>query len=134
MVLADIFKLIISILISLSAGLIGSIFTASAIPNWYAGLVKPALNPPSWVFGPVWTALYILIGIAVFLIWQKGGQKKEVKIAFLVFGSQLFLNAIWSIIFFGLKNPGLALIDLAVLWLLIVWTIAAFYKISKPAE
>ena len=93
------------------------------------------------MFGPVWTALYALMGIAAFLVWRNGWEKKEVKLALGVFGIQLFLNAIWSIIFFGLhgstwltiNNLGWALVDIVALWLAIVWTIAVFYKISKPA-
>jgi tryptophan-rich sensory protein len=127
------FKLVIAIAVSELAGVIGSIFTISAIPTWYAGLAKPALNPPSWVFGPAWTTLYALMGIAAFLIWRIGWERKEVKIALGVFGIQLFLNAIWSIIFFGLHSPGWALVVIVLLWLAIVWTIAVFYKISKPA-
>jgi len=127
------FKLVIAIGVSELAGVIGSVFTISAIPNWYAGLVKPALNPPAWVFGPVWTTLYALMGVAAFLIWRMGWERKEVKMALGVFGIQLFLNAIWSIIFFSLHSPGWALVDIVLLWLAIVWTIAVFYKISKPA-
>lgn len=129
----DFFKLIIAVGISELAGIIGSFFTISAIPGWYAGLVKPALSPPNWVFGPIWTTLYALMGIAAFLVWKQGLQKREVKIALIVFGIQLFLNAIWSIIFFGLQNPGWALVDIILLWLVIVWTMVVFYKISKPA-
>ena len=127
------FKLVIAIAVAELAGVIGSVFTISAIPNWYAGLAKPALNPPAWVFGPAWTTLYALMGIAAFSIWRMGWEPKEVKMALGVFGIQLFLNAIWSIIFFGLQNPGWALVDIILLWLAIVWTIAVFYKISKPA-
>ncbi|MBI1999095.1 MAG: tryptophan-rich sensory protein [Parcubacteria group bacterium] len=135
------FKLVIAIGVSELAGVIGSVFTISAIPNWYAGLVRPALNPPAWVFGPVWTALYALMGIAAFLIWRMGWERKEVKMALGVFSIQLFLNAVWSIIFFGstsltingLNNIGIALIDIILLWLAIVWTMVVFYKISRPA-
>jgi translocator protein len=126
-------KLIITIGVSQFAGVIGSVFTVLAIPNWYSTLVKPALNPPSWVFGPVWTTLYALMGIAAWLVWKSGWERKEVKIALGLFSTQLFLNAIWSIIFFGLHGPGWALVDIAMLWLAIVWTMIVFYKISKPA-
>lgn len=119
--------------ISELAGLIGSFFTVSAISDWYVFLEKPALSPPSWVFGPVWTALYALMGVAASLVWKNGWEKKEVKKALGVFGIQLFLNAIWSVIFFGLKSPGWALVDIIALWLAIIWTMAVFYKISKPA-
>jgi tryptophan-rich sensory protein len=127
------FKLIIAIVFSELAGVIGSVFTIYAIPNWYAGLVKPELNPPAWVFGPVWTTLYALMGISAFLIWHMGWERKEVKMALGVFGIQLFLNVVWAIIFFGLQNPGWALVNIVLLWLAIVWTITIFYKISKPA-
>lgn len=131
--LNNIFKLVIAIAVSELAGIIGSFFTVSAIPTWYAGLVKPALNPPSWVFGPVWTTLYALMGVAAFLVWRMGWEKKDVRAALGVFGVQLFLNAVWSIIFFGLHSPGWALVDIAALWLAIIWTMVVFYKISKPA-
>ncbi len=129
----NLLKFITAIAVSEAAGIIGSVFTVSAIPNWYAGLAKPALNPPSWVFGPVWTTLYALMGVAAFLIWKNGWEKKKVKAALGVFGIQLFLNAIWSIIFFGLHSPGWALVDIILLWLAIVWTMVVFYKISRPA-
>lgn len=129
----NIFKLIIAIVVSELAGVVGSVFTVSAIPTWYAGLVKPTLNPPSWVFGPVWITLYFLMGIAAFLVWRKGFERRDVKMALGIFGVQLFLNAIWSIIFFGLHNPFWAFIEIIVLWLAIVWTIVVFYRISKPA-
>lgn len=128
------FKLIITISVSLFAGVVGSIFTAPAIKSgWYAELVKPALNPPAWIFGPVWTTLYVLMGIAAFLIWKNGGQRGDVRLALGIFGIQLFLNAIWSVIFFGTQNPGWAFINIFLLWLVIVWTMVVFYKIAKPA-
>ncbi len=132
------FKLVIAIVVSELAGIIGSFFTVSAIPNWYSTLIKPALNPPAWVFGPTWTTLYALMGIAAWLVWKRWDQgdpstRLRVKTALTIFGLQLFLNAIWSIIFFGLHSPGWALVDIVLLWLAIVWTMVVFYKISKPA-
>lgn len=126
-------KLIIAIAISQLAGIIGSVFTAPSITSWYSELTKPALNPPSWVFGPVWTTLFTLMGIAAFLIWKQGLKRKDVKIALGIFLGQLVLNTLWSILFFGLRNPGAALIEIAFLWLAILTTIIAFAKISKPA-
>lgn len=126
-------KLIVAIVICELAGVIGNIFTISAIPTWYSTLIKPVLNPPSWIFGPVWTTLYLLMGIAVFLVWQKGWDRKDVRKALAVFGFQLVLNAVWSIIFFGLHSPLSALIDIAFMWLAIIWTMSFFYKISRPA-
>jgi tryptophan-rich sensory protein len=133
MSLKKIGQLIIAIGVCESAGVIGSLFTFDAITDWYSMLQKPALNPPSWLFAPVWTVLYALMGISAFLIYQKGWKQKEVKRALVVFGIQLFLNAIWSIIFFGLRLPGLALIDIVLLWMAILVTIITFAKISKPA-
>jgi tryptophan-rich sensory protein len=126
-------KLVISIAVPLLAGFVGSIFTMPSIPGWYADLFKPALNPPSWIFGPVWTTLFVLIGIAAFLVWKKGFEKKGVRIALSVFLFQLVLNTLWSIIFFGLHNPGWALVDIALLWLAIVAAIIAFARVSRPA-
>jgi len=128
------FKLVIAIGVSLGAGVIGSFFTAPAVQSgWYIGIVKPALNPPAWVFGPVWTTLFALMGIAAFLVWKKGLDRRDVKIALGIFLGQLVLNTFWSIIFFGLHSPGGALIEIVFLWLAILSTIVAFYKISKPA-
>ena len=126
-------KLFIAIVICESAGLIGTIFTMSEIPNWYAGLVKPALNPPSWIFGPVWTMLYLLMGIALFLIWNTGIKRHDVRKAIGIFALQLILNSIWSIVFFGLHSTGWAFVNLVAIWLAIIWTIMLFNKISKPA-
>ena len=131
--LKDAQKLIITIGVSELAGIIGSFFTTSSIPNWYTTIEKPALNPPSWVFGPVWTTLYALMGVAAFLVWKQGWEKKKVKVALKVFGVQLFLNAIWSIIFFGLQNPGWALVNIVLLWCAIIWTMLVFYRVSKTA-
>ena len=127
------FKLIITIVVSELAGIIGSVFTTPSIPSWYAGIVKPTLNPPAWVFGPVWTTLFALMGIAAFLVWKKGLDRKGVKIALGIFLGQLVLNALWSIIFFGLHSPGGALFEMIFLWLAILATIIVFAKISKPA-
>lgn len=126
-----ILKLVGCILLSFVAGGIGSIFTAPAITNWYATLAKPSFNPPSWLFGPAWTTLYILMGIALFLVWES--KKEHKKIAYTAFFVQLVLNALWSIIFFGWHNLGLAFAEIILLWLTIVWTIVSFGKISKPA-
>jgi translocator protein len=128
------FKLVIAIGVSLGAGAIGSFFSAPAVQStWYAGLVKPALNPPAWVFGPVWTTLFILMGVAVWLVWKRGFGEPGVRRALILFAIQLVLNVLWSIIFFGLHSPGGALIEIAFLWLVILATLITFYRISKPA-
>jgi benzodiazapine receptor len=133
MKLNNFFKLITAIVVCELAGLIGSIFTSPAIPTWYAGLIKPALNPPAWVFAPAWTTLYALMGIAAFLVWKKTAENKKVNPALGWFAAQLALNVLWSAIFFGLKSPGAALVEIVLLWLAIVAAIFAFAKISKTA-
>ena len=126
-------KLIIAVAACQAAGILGSVFTFSEIPTWYATLAKPALNPPSWIFGPVWITLYTLMGIALYLVWQKGWQKREVKIALGVFAAQLVLNSGWSIIFFGLKELGWALAEIVVLLGFITAAIVLFYRINRWA-
>lgn len=126
-------KLIASIITCELAGIIGSFFTTPSVATWYQTLVRPALNPPAWVFGPVWITLYALMGVAAFLVWRAGLAHARVKIALAIFAVQLVLNTLWSIIFFGLHSPGGALIDIAALWIAIVLTIVAFAKISRPA-
>ena len=132
-------KLIIAIGISLLPGIIGSLFTAPAISGWYAGLIKPAINPPSWVFGPMWTTLYILMGIAAYLVWQSyaehndTAEKRRRRNALVIFDVQLILNAVWSIIFFGLERPGAAFFEIVLLWCAIGATIYVFYPISRTA-
>ncbi len=129
----NILKLIISIFLPLFAGIIGSYFTTPNIESWYLFLDKPALNPPNFIFAPVWTALYILMGISLFLIWSSDKNNKEKKKPLIFFGIQLILNSSWSIIFFGLQNPQLALVNIFILWIFIIITIFSFYKISKKA-
>lgn len=133
MTLNDTFKLATAVVVSELAGIIGSVFTTPSIAGWYAGIVKPSINPPAWVFGPVWTTLFALMGIAAFLVWKKGLARRDVKIALGIFAGQLILNTLWSIVFFGLHNPGGALVEIVFLWLAILATIIAFYKISKTA-
>ncbi len=132
------FKLIISLIIPQLAGGLGSYFTIDSVQDWYPMLEKPALNPPSWVFGPVWTTLFLLMGFALYLVWssyaEASADKKDlIKIALTLFGVQMVLNTLWSIIFFGLHSPGGALIEIVFLWLAILATIITFAKISKPA-
>lgn len=122
--------LILFILISQLAGIIGTAFTMDAIPAWYMNLEKPWFTPPNWLFGPVWITLYTLMGISLYLIWEK---KPKTTRPYQIFGVQLILNAIWSIIFFGLRNPTAALTDIIALWISILATIMIFYKHSKKA-
>ncbi|MBU0536441.1 MAG: tryptophan-rich sensory protein [Nanoarchaeota archaeon] len=123
-------KLIISIIIPQLAGLIGSIFTTSSISSWYSKLTKPSFNPPNWIFGPVWTTLFVLMGISFYLVWTSG---KNIKLAVTIFIVQLVLNTLWSILFFGMQNPFAAFIELIFLWIAILATIIIFYRISPTA-
>jgi len=112
--------LLASIIICQMAGIIGSVFTTPAIPTWYASINKPSFNPPNWIFAPVWTTLFLLMGIALFLVWRKGFKRKDIKIAFSVFIFQLVLNVLWSFLFFGLQSPFAALITI-ILFFRIYW-------------
>lgn len=127
-------KLVVSIVACLAAGAIGSIFTRNAIPTWYATLEKPPFTPPSWLFAPVWTLLYILMGIAAFLVWRKGLENRQVRIALIVFLIQLILNALWSVVFFALESPLSGLIVISILWVAILVTVIKFFKISRVAS
>lgn len=125
--------MILCILLCLSAGWIGSLATQEAIPDWYSGLIKPVYNPPGWVFGVVWPILYVLMGVALAMVLSKGLSRREVRIAALVFAIQLVLNAAWSLIFFGMRRIDWAMIEILLLWLAIVATVAAFWRISRLA-
>ncbi len=128
-----ILKLIVSLILCQLPGLIGSFFTLQAIPNWYAYLNKPILNPPNWLFAPVWTLIYLSLGISFFLIWQSNQSQIKKKMAYYVFFVQLILNAFWSIFFFGLRSPLLALIEIIFLWIIIAWNIKLFYQLHRLA-
>ncbi len=117
--------------LSLAAGALGSVWTSSSIPTWYAGLVKPAWNPPNWVFAPVWTALYLLMGVAASLVWFRSSTAAGPALA--LFVGQLMLNAAWSWLFFGLRRPDWAFAELAVLWIAIAATALAFHRHSPVA-
>jgi tryptophan-rich sensory protein len=126
-------KIIIAIIICEAAGLIGAIFTTPNIASWYATLDKPVFSPPNWLFGPVWTTLYFLMGIAVALIWQKGLKEQKVKKSFIFFWVHLFFNAIWSIIFFGWHQIFWAFCDIIIIWLMILILLIMFGRLKKSA-
>ena len=129
----NILKLVVSIVICQAAGLIGYFFARPAIPTWYADLRKPFFTPPDWLFGPVWVILYALIGIAAYRVWQKGLDQKDARYALVLFGVQLVLNALWPIIFFGLKSPLAGFVEITILAAAILWTIQRFLGVSKTA-
>ena len=127
-------KIAIALLVCLAVGYSASTVTRPSVESWYPTLIKPIFNPPNWIFMPMWTLLYILMAVAAGLVWDKIKEQNEaVKKALLFFIIQLTLNAIWSYLFFGLKNPLLALIEIALLWLMIYETYLKFTKINKTA-
>jgi len=152
----NVFKLIIAVGVAELAGVVGSLFTVLAIEGWYATLAKPALNPPSWVFGPVWTTLHLLIGLSLFLVWKNNwkvvnpvlektgkvwnqwserlwrGDLQKVN-AIAIFAVQYILNIAWSFVFFRMHSPLLASFVILALWVAILYTAINFYRISKPA-
>ena len=129
----DILKLVISLIICQCAGLIGSVFTTPAIPTWYAALEKPFFTPPNWLFAPAWATLYLLMGVAAFLLWRRGLSQEGVKPALVIFLVQLVLNTLWSVIFFGLESPLGGVIVIVVLWVAILFTILKFFRLSVVA-
>jgi tryptophan-rich sensory protein len=126
-------KLVISILICVGIGAIAGFVTAGeSSSDWYMNLQKPSFQPPSWLFSPVWTFLYIMMGIALWMVWKKPNSRER-NIAITIFFAQLLFNFLWSIIFFNWHGVGMALIDILVLWVLILSTIFSFGKLSKTA-
>ncbi len=149
-------KLLLSVIICELAGAVGSIFTSPAINSWYKGLNKPSFNPPAWIFGPVWAIIFLLMGISLYLVWSKkwvvhnkisksktkswnswsqkfyDGKWQTANIV-MIFAFQLILNVLWSIIFFGLHSPAVALCELLMLFFAVVFTIINFYRVSKNA-
>lgn len=126
-------QLTAAVVICESAGVIGALLTDTGQSPWYQTLNKPSFTPPGWVFGPVWTILYLLMGIATFLIWRAGWQHTAVKWALIAFAIQLLLNAVWTPIFFGLHSPTGGFVVIVILWLAIAATIILFYPISRLA-
>ncbi|MBL7730899.1 MAG: tryptophan-rich sensory protein [Chitinophagaceae bacterium] len=126
-------KLIISVAIPLVVGGTSGFFTVSGVESWYTTIQKPSWNPPNAVFGPVWTTLYIMMGVALFLVWKANTSNELKKIAFALFAIQLLFNFAWSFIFFYLHQPGWALVEIVVLWILILLTIFAFAQVNKVA-
>lgn len=129
-----VFRLLASVIICQFAGVIGSIFTASSLESWYVFLEKPPFSPPSWVFFPVWTILYTLMGISLYLVWEQGLQQREVKTGVFLFGLQLGLNTLWSLLFFGLRSPYYAFLEILMLWVAILLTMVRFWKVSRAAS
>lgn len=126
-------KLIISLIVTFTAAALGSYFTTPNISTWYASLNKPFFSPPEWVFAPVWSLLYILMAIALYLVWKKDSPQQDKTKAIILYAIQLSLNALWSVIFFGMREPGIALAEIVVLETVIILTALSFRKMSKVA-
>lgn len=129
----DSVKLIISLVVCQLAGGIGSIFTVRSVTTWYLTLKKPIFQPPAWLFGPVWITLFVLMGIALYRVWSKGTTAPGVKIALAMFFVQLLFNVLWSVAFFGMRNPLLGLLDIGLLWILILVTLFLFWLVDRTA-
>ena len=126
------FKIIIMIVTCVVIGAIAGLLTQKGVDTWYTTIQKPSFNPPNWVFAPVWSTLYVMMGIAAGLVWHEMDRQKEtVRKALKFFAIQLALNALWSFLFFGLHNPMLALIEIILLWLMIYETFVQFNKVNK---
>jgi tryptophan-rich sensory protein len=131
---SSIVALVIALAVPFGVAVIGGIATGSSVSTWYPTLTKPAWTPPAWVFGPVWTLLYLMMGVASWLVWQKRGQNEaQVRRALGWYGLQLSLNLGWSLIFFGLQQVGLALIEIVALWSALLITIIKFGRIRRDA-
>ncbi|HBU06729.1 MAG TPA: TspO protein [Candidatus Magasanikbacteria bacterium] len=128
-------KLAISLIIPQLAGFLGSIANITSLDTWYKGLIKPVFNPPGWIFGPVWTLLFVLMGVALYLVWDNKGIFNKYKVDFVIkiFSLQIILNIVWSWLFFGAMSPLLALLEIIVLWVAILWNMVVFYRLNKTA-
>jgi len=127
-------RLVVAVVLCELAGVVGSVFTFASIPTWYASLEKPSFNPPNWLFGPVWLILYALMGVAAYFVWVKGLESKGAKVALSVFVVQLFLNVLWSNVFFGLHSIFYGFVIIIALWVSIALTMVAFARVSKTAS
>ncbi|MDD1686080.1 TspO/MBR family protein [Methanoregula sp.] len=126
-------KLVAAALSCIIVGSLGSLVTVTGPGSWYASLAKPFFTPPGWIFAPVWIILFILMGIALSLVWDAGIQRREVQVAIGIFGIQFGLNVLWSFLFFYLRSPLLGFVDIIFLWILIAVSIALFFRIRKSA-
>ena len=130
--LKPVIGLVVSVVVVFGVAAIGGSATASSVGSWFETLKKPSFNPPSWVFGPVWTALYLMMAVAAWLVWLKHGfAGAEIPLA--VFGLQLALNGAWSVLFFAMRSPGLAFVEILLLWALILVTTVLFWRLRPLA-
>ena len=129
----DLLKLILCIIICEGLGSSGSIFTSMSVSTWYSTLVKPWFAPPGGVIAVIWTVLFMLMGISLFLVWREGLGRPRVKAAIYIFAAQFVVNIAWSAAFFGMRSPLNGLIVIVLLWLMILLTIIKFWRVSKNA-
>ncbi len=127
----DIVKLAVSVIICIFPGFIGAMINVKAIPAWYAFIERPSFAPPNWVFAPVWTALYVTMGVTLFLLWRKGIGYPGVRGAIVPFVVQLVLNGIWTPVFFGLRSPLAGLFVIVPMWVAILITIIKSYPVTR---
>lgn len=125
--------LVVALLLPLAVGMVSGWITADGVRSWYPSIAKPGFTPPDWVFGPVWTALYISMGWASYLIWRRGFHAPGVRAALTFYAIQLLLNSLWSPLFFGLQSPGLAFAEIVVFWAALAWTVVLFRRVSLAA-
>lgn len=129
----NVLLLIACLVVCFAAGAIGSWFTTSQIDSWYSTLNKPSFNPPNWIFGPVWSTLYFMMGVSLYLVLTSKSKLKERRLGLVFFRVQLILNTLWSMVFFGLESPVFALLIIITLWFSIFMTIRYFYRVRKLA-
>jgi len=126
-------SLAIAVGIVFAAAAIGSVGTSSSVSTWYQTIRRPVFTPPGWVFGPVWTVLYVMMAVAAWMVWRKFGFGPTGRVPLALFGIQLVLNACWSLLFFGLQNPGLALVEIIFLWAAVLATTVRFWRVAPTA-
>jgi tryptophan-rich sensory protein len=126
-------KALVAILLCEAVGLLAAWATQTSVTTWYPTLVKPGFTPPNWLFAPVWTLLYGMMGVAAFLVWRCGTHRRRVRVALTAFGAQLVLNAGWSFAFFGARSPALGLVVIVVLWGVLAWTVDRFFRVRTGA-
>jgi tryptophan-rich sensory protein len=131
--LRDSIRLIVSLAVPQLVGITAALATAAGVREWYPGLVKPGFTPPGWIFGPAWTLLYLLMGVALWLVWRSADRRDDTRPALVAFAVQLALNGLWSLLFFGLRSPGLAFAEILLLWAAIAVTIVLFRRVSRLA-
>jgi len=122
-----------AVLLCEAVGVLAGWATQTSVTTWYPTLAKPSFTPPNWVFAPVWTLMYALMGISAFLIWRCGTDRARVQAALAAFGIQLLLNGGWSFAFFGARSPALGLLVIVALWLVLGWTVNRFFQIRAAA-